>query len=532
MRIAYLECFSGISGDMFLGALVDAGIPFELLQKTVSELDIGAELEFSRVDRGGISAVKVDVIVNGEKDLPRDEFLSTHLQPSPSSLTASLGETFSRAPNDDSDLFGHHHVHHGEPATGAHRHDHTHTHTHEHTHPDGTTHSHEHSHSHSHFHDHGKPHKHERGDLNSHAHHGEHAHGGLPVHHHEHASAPHHHPHQHPPGRRLSDILNIIAAARISPRAKQTASEIFVALGAAEAKVHNAAADEIHFHEVGAADAIVDIVCAAVGAEVLGVQQFVSSPMNVGGGAVTCAHGTLPVPAPATVELLGNAPTYCGEIQKELVTPTGAAIAKVLVSSFGDQPEMKVEKTGYGAGARNFQGHPNVLRLSVGETGEAQVSAAPPPELAFAQEEVSVLEANVDDMNPQLIGYIMEQALDRGALDVFTTPVQMKKNRPGALLTILVRPEDEQKLLGLLFQESSTLGVRTRREKRYVLARHHEMVATRWGDVRIKVGGLNGAVSQYAPEYEDCRRIALEHHVPLKTVMQEALRLYLDHKNG
>src|SRR5271165_5436371 len=420
MRIAYLDCFSGISGDMFLGALLDAGVPFELFQKTVAELNIGASLEISHVVRAGIAATKLDVLVNGEKDQPREQFWADH-------------------------------------------------------------------------HAQGEPHH--SGDTHATGH------------------------------RHLSDILRIIESAKISQSAKHTASEIFRALGAAEAKVHNVGIEDIHFHEVGAADAIVDIVCAAVGAEALAVKQFVASPLNVGGGTVACAHGVLPVPAPATLELLQGAPIYSGDIQKELVTPTGAAIVKVLVSSFGSRPMMSTEKIGYGAGARNFSGQANVLRLSIGET-LAAIGAHQ------AEEEIVVLEANLDDLNPQLIGYIVELALAQGARDVFTTAVQMKKNRPGTLLTVLALPQHEEKLRAMLFRESSTLGVRTRRERRHALPRHHEAVITKWGEVRIKVASLNGTVSQYAPEYEDCRQIAVEHHVPLKTVMQEAIRLYLDRKNA
>ena len=262
-------------------------------------------------------------------------------------------------------------------------------------------------------------------------------------------NAGHSHDHDHAPRRGLSEILKIISAASISERAKQTASEIFLALGAAEAKVHNIGIDDIHFHEVGAADAIVDIVCAAVGAEALGVEQFVCSPLNVGSGTVACAHGVLPVPAPATLELLKGVPIYSGDIQKELVTPTGAAIVKVIVSSFGPRPQMTVDKIGYGAGSRNFAGHANVVRISIGETLEpaeqVTMPAALPKAAICAEEEIAILEANLDDLNPQLIGYIVEQALAEGALDVFTTPVQMKKNRPGTLLTVLARPEHEER---------------------------------------------------------------------------------------
>ena len=459
MRIAYLDCFSGISGDMFLGALLDAGVPFELFEKTVAALNLGAVLEHSRVDRAGISATKFDVIIHGEKDLPREEFW------------AKAGARDQRLGAGGGGL-----------CQG------------------------QHGHSNEHDHTHGR----QQAQL------------------HEHSSIATAEQHQHQPARQLSQILKIISAASISDRAKQTANEIFVALGAAEAKVHNVGIEEVHFHETGAVDAIIDIVCAAVGADALGVEQFICSPLNVGGGTVTCSHGVMPVPAPATLELLTGAPIYSGDIQKELVTPTGAAIVKVLATSFGPRPRMTTEKIGYGAGSRDFARHPNVLRISIGEAqlGEMQSAGAIPVE------QIAVLEANLDDLNPQIIGYIVEQAFAEGALDVFTTPVQMKKNRPGTLLTILARPEDEARLRTLIFRESSTLGIRTRHEMRHPLPRRHETVTTKWGEVRVKIAGIDGIDSQYAPEYEDCRRIATEHHVALKTVMQEAIRLYLEQQHG
>jgi uncharacterized protein (DUF111 family) len=224
------------------------------------------------------------------------------------------------------------------------------------------------------------------------------------------------------------------------------------------------------------------------------------------------------------LELLQGAPIYSGEIEKELVTPTGAAIVKVLASRFGPRPAMSTKQIGYGAGSRNFKRHANVLRVSIGETLDVTTTAG-----SLGEEQgIAILEANLDDLNPQLIGYIMELAFAEGALDVFTTPVQMKKNRPGTVLTILAPIEREPLMRALLFRESSTLGVRVRREKRYALPRHYEAVITPWGEVRMKVAGVNGSPSQYAPEYEDCRRIATEHHVPLKHVMQEALRLYME----
>ncbi|HET9838372.1 MAG TPA: nickel pincer cofactor biosynthesis protein LarC [Candidatus Angelobacter sp.] len=448
MRIAYLECFSGISGDMFLGALLDAGVPPEVFTRTVEALGLDARLEISRVDRSGISATKVDVIAAGEKELPREEFWEKALSSQQSAVS----------------------------------------HGHGHRHGGGKSHGHSHEHSHDHEADH------------SHSHHA-HSHRGL---------------------REIRDIIN---AATISQSAKDRAIRIFEALGAAEAKVHNTDIEKIHFHEVGAIDAIVDIVCASVGAEVLGVEEWVCSPLNVGGGTVNCAHGTFPIPAPATLELLKNAPIYSGEIQKELVTPTGAAIVSVLASRFEKFPAIKAEKVSYGAGTRNFKGFPNVVRLTVGEFATQQ-------EPAFPVEQISVLEANVDDTTPQVFAYAMERVLQQGALDAFGTPVQMKKNRPGMLLTVLCRPQDSQRLIKTILAETTTLGVRMRQENRAALARRHVSVNTKWGEVRMKLANLNGTVSNYAPEYEDCRRIAAEKNVPLKNVMQEAIKVYLERSNG
>jgi len=440
MRIAYLDCFSGMSGDMFLGALIDAGVSPDVLEKTIAALNVGARLEISRVNRSGITATKVDVFVNGEKELPRQEFWVQ-----------------------------------GE-------------------------------HSHAHRHDH--EHEHSSGDAHPHSHSPTGSRAGVPA------------PHEHGHARSLKEIREIIGAAPISEPAKKRALDIFAALGAAEAKIHNNEIDSVHFHEVGAVDAIVDIVGAAVGAEALGLEEMICSPLNVGGGTVKCAHGVFPVPAPATVELLQGAPVYSSGIQAELVTPTGAAIVKTLASRFGAFPEMKIAKSGYGAGTRDFPGHANVVRLTIGE-------AIPTLAAKTSQETITVLEANLDDLNPQVFGYVMDRLLEEGALDVFGMPVQMKKNRPGTLLTVLCKPEDAVRLTQLVFTETTTLGVRQRLEQRHVLARRWVTVPTPWGDVRMKIASMNGTVTNYAPEYEDCRRIAAEQHVPLKAVMQEATQAYL-----
>jgi len=297
---------------------------------------------------------------------------------------------------------------------------------------------------------------------------------------------------------------------------KDRAATIFKKLGEAEAAVHDVPLEKIHFHEVGAVDAIIDIVGACIGFAALGIESFACSPLNVGGGTAKMAHGVLPVPAPATARLLLGKPTYSHGVQKELVTPTGAAIVSTLCTSFGPQPPMTVSAIGYGAGTADLEGQPNVLRLMVGEAAEKRATAE--------SETIRVLEANLDDMNPQIYGYFLEKALAAGALDVFTTPVQMKKNRPGMLVTVLCKPEDESKFHELFFAETTTLGVRTYTAERRVLARQWETVRTAFGEVRIKVARLNGHIQQASPEFEDCRKLAEAKNVPLQRVMDEAMR--------
>jgi uncharacterized protein (TIGR00299 family) protein len=324
--------------------------------------------------------------------------------------------------------------------------------------------------------------------------------------------------------RGVKEISEIIRNTKIGPAAQERALAIFQALGEAEAKIHNTDVEKIHFHEVGAVDAIVDIVCAAVGSLALHIDEWVCSPLNVGGGTVECAHGRFPVPSPATVELLRGAPVYSSGVDAELVTPTGAAIVKTLCTRFVPFPAMKIGATGYGAGSRDLPGQPNVVRLTIGEALETQPAAS----TEIPEDTIVVLEANLDDLNPQVFGYVMERLLAEGALEVFGTPVQMKKNRPGMLLTVLARSEDASRLARLVFGETTTLGIRMRQERRQTLVRRSVAVQTPWGEVRMKVANLNGTVANYAPEYEDCRRIADQHKIPLKQVMQEATRRYLE----
>ena len=318
--------------------------------------------------------------------------------------------------------------------------------------------------------------------------------------------------------RSLSTILEIIEKSNLASGVKDRAAAIFRKLGEAEAAVHDVPLEKIHFHEVGAVDAIIDIVGACIGFHTLGIESFACSPLNVGGGTAKMAHGILPVPAPATARLLLDKPTYSNGVQQELITPTGAAIVATLCSHFGPQPPMSVSTIGYGAGTADLEGQPNVLRLMVGEAAEKRPAAE--------SETIRVLEANLDDMNPQIYGYFLEKALAAGALDVFATPVQMKKNRPGVLVTVLCKPEDEPKFHDMLFAETTTLGVRTYTAERRVLARQWDTVRTSFGEVRIKVARLNGHIQQASPEFEDCRKLAEAKNVPLQRVMDEAIRAW------
>jgi uncharacterized protein (TIGR00299 family) protein len=424
MRIAYLDCFAGVAGDMFLGALLDAGVPAQVLHDATAALSLNATLRIETVDRSGISCTKVSVM-EGE-----------HLA-------------------EDSQL--HQHTHNGysqHPRT-----QHLHKAGHDHTHDEPT--------------------------------------------------------HTHVHGRSLTQIRTLIQASALADPVKQTAIRTFELLGHSEARIHNVPVDDIHFHEVGAVDAIVDIVAASAGIHHLQIGAWYSSPLNVGGGTVVCAHGTFPVPAPATADLLRGIPTYSAHIQKELVTPTGAAIIRALNPVFGPQPAMRISAIGYGAGTRNPKDFPNVLRISIGEAAADETDT------------VTVLEAAIDDLSPQLLAHVAETALAQGALDAMLTPVIMKKGRPGTLLTVLCKPTDSAALEQLILTETSTLGIRIRHDKRITLERSHVTVNTAYGEVRIKVGKREGAELNVAPEFEDCRAASLAHNVPVKQVQQAALAAYL-----
>jgi len=386
MTLAYFDCFSGISGDMTLGALVDAGLPLEVLRAELAKLSLsGYTLSSEKVRRSGLSATKVHVVLDDKKQ----------------------------------------------------------------------------------------------------------------------------------PARHLSDIQKIINGSSLSPVIQQKSLAIFHRLAEVEAKVHGTTPDRVHFHEVGAVDALVDIVGTVIGLERLGITEIIGSPVNVGSGTVHTAHGKLPVPAPATVELLRNIPLYSSAITFELTTPTGAALISTLASSFGPLPQMKVRSIAYGAGNKDLPGQPNVLRLMIGEL------------LPMYDEDTSTLiETNIDDMNPQLYDHLIEKLLAQGAQDVYLTPIIMKKGRPGILLSILTNRLQSDAMLDILFRETTSIGVRIGETGRKKLQREVRQVETAYGTVRVKVSRRGDEIMTVTPEYDDCRRIADVKKVSVKEVMESAKRSF------
>jgi uncharacterized protein (TIGR00299 family) protein len=430
-RIAYLDCFSGASGDMFLGALLDLGLPIDGLRAALGSLAIEyGTISAERVLRAGVSATRF------------------HLQESAPAPTAVGGQA--RA--------------HQEHSHGHNPHNHVHV-------PN----------------DHRGGHSHGQGDGPHGSHHS------------------------------LKEIAGFIELSALSREAKDRAIRLFDRLGEAEAAIHDMPIDKIHLHEVGALDSIIDIVGIVHGMEWLGVKRVVSSPLNVGSGTVKCAHGIFPVPAPATARLLRDVPIYAGAVASELVTPTGALIVTEYADAFGQLPMMRVGSVGYGAGEKDFLGHPNVLRILVGEDGASS-----------SGDLVVVLECEIDDMNPQLFGPLMDRMQQAGALDVFYAPVQMKKNRPGTLVTVIARPGDREALAGLLFAETTTIGVRYQEVRRDCLEREFCTVETPVGAIRFKVARRDDRVLNASPEFEDCAKAAAERGLPIKEVQAIATKAWLD----
>ena len=384
MKVCYLDCFSGIAGDMLLGALVDAGLGIDALQAEIAKLGIdGLTVDAEPVKRGGLAGTKVDV----------------------------------RA-----------------------------------------------AHDHSH--------------------------------------------------RSLSTIERIIGDSALDERVKDDSLRVFRRLGQVEAAMHAIPLERVHFHEVGAWDSIADVVGGCAGLAALGIERVFCSAINVGSGTVEAAHGSMPVPAPATARLVEGVPVYSDGPRAELTTPTGAALAVTLSSDFGPPPPMRIATSGYGAGTANFPGRANLLRILIGEAEQADSPL----------EQVRVLEASIDDMTPEMAGYAMERLLEAGALDVTLAPVYMKKNRPGFLLTVLSTPDDRARLGEMILAETSTIGIREAPAQRRTLPRSWRSVSTPYGAVRVKVSGPAGGRSKFAPEYEDCRRLAREHGVPFNAVWEQASR--------
>jgi len=327
------------------------------------------------------------------------------------------------------------------------------------------------------------------------------------------------HEHKH---RHLRDILKIIDDSKLSDSVKTRAGRIFTRLAEAEARVHNESVERIHFHEVGAIDAIIDVVGACIGFDLLGIERFACSALHVGSGMVEMAHGRFPIPPPAVAELLKGAPVYQTDIKGELVTPTGAAIISTVCEEYGALPAMEIQSTGYGAGTREYERFPNVLRVIIGEDAAAQ-------NLSPTDEELLLIETNIDDASPQILGYVMERALSAGALDCYFTPVQMKKNRPGVLVSILCQPAMRDSLCDLLFAETTTLGVRFTKVLRRALAREVVRVETPYGAIDVKVARAEDArMTSAMPEYEQCRAAAQKAGVALRVVETAAQNAFVE----
>jgi uncharacterized protein (TIGR00299 family) protein len=428
-RVLFIEPFSGISGDMFLGALLDLGIDLSRLEQKLRLLPLtGYRLAASSCSRAGIQAVKFDV----------------HLEEHRGRGHLRQNENQKKEPHYDSG-----------PQEQQHE---------------------------------GHKHEHLRGR----------------------------HEHGH---RSFKEICSMIETSGLSDWIKQKSVETFRKLAEAEGKIHNQHPDDVHFHEVGAIDSIVDIVGAAIAVEELLPVRLFSAAVNIGQGTLECRHGVYPAPGPAAMELLKGVPVYSASSMGELATPTGAALLISMAESFGPRPLMRVDRIGYGAGGRDIPGVANVLRVTLGEEIADGLGVS-------ASEPVAVIEATLDDMSPQVYGYFQEKAMAAGALDVYAIPAQMKKNRPGMELTLVCSPDRIDEMTTLIFRETTTIGLRYMLAQRKTLEREFQEVSTEFGAVRIKVSYLNGRRVNFAPEYECCRRLAQEKGVPLKDVMAAASRAY------
>jgi len=456
MASYHLDCWSGLAGDMFLGACLDLQMPLGVIEDAVARLGLpGVSVEARKAARGGVTGTRFRVLAGGR---PVEG-------PDPDEPSAGL----------DRELGVVHHAHR--------------EHVHPHAHPaaDG---------------EHGQA-----ADL-GHAHPRE-------------AEPDEAQPHGHPHGRDLASIRRLIRESGLAAPVRERALALFERLGAAEAKVHGMPLDRVHFHEVGAVDSIVDLVGAAAAIEHLAPERLTCGPVNVGSGHVHTAHGRLPVPAPATAELLAGAPVYGGP-GGELTTPTGAVLLAELVDDFVELPDLVLEAAGYGLGRRELARQPNAVRLLRGRSA-SEAAAGEGLTAGAGRGEVMVVECEIDDLPGEGFGFLMERLLAAGALDVYFTSVQMKKSRPGTLVTLLCRPRDLDPLAGLLLSESGSLGCRYHRAARFEAERRTVEVATSYGPVRIKEARWAGRPLAAAPEFEDCRRLALASGVPWREVYREAL---------
>jgi len=438
MKILYFDCFAGVSGDMILGALVDLGVPLEVLQAPLEALGLSeVRLQAEKISKGVLAATSVTVTAPGQSA--------------------------------------------AAPAASSHSHG-------GHTHTPGP--------SHAHPHDHGHPHDHSHPENDYHAHH----------------------------GLTYADIRRLLEGKALDPAVADLALRIFARLAGVEAKVHGVEPEKVHFHELGGLDSIADIVGAAAGFVHLGVDRFIASPLPTFSGTVKTQHGPLPLPAPATLLLMQGMPLRSTDFEVELVTPTGAGLLATLCSDFGPLPSMTLDKVGYGAGKRDLA-VPNVLRLLLGHTAEDAPSGV-------SVRQLDLLETELDDMNPELFEPVFERLFALGALDVFTAPVMMKKQRQGLLLTVLCPPELSAQVMQVLFAHTTTLGVRRQRLERFCLPRSFEEVTTPYGQVKVKIALLEGKPLHAAPEYDDCKRLAAEHDVPVREVWEAALAAWRSRKGG
>lgn len=428
MKVLYIDCFSGISGDMMVGALIDAGASPERIERELKKLNVsGYTLEWKKAMKEGISATKFDV-----------------------NLT--------------------------DVVVDHHSHDHSHDH---HNHDHDPHHSHDHSHDH-------------------------HSHG-------DHTHSHHHHSH-------YADIIKLIDDSELDQGVKVRSKQIFAPIAKSEAKIHDMALEDVHFHEVGAVDSIVDIVATAIALEELAIEKIVTSHVPLGSGHIHIDHGVYPVPAPATLDMMKNVPIAPSNLAFELTTPTGAGIVVSQTDSFGTMPAMKVTSIGYGAGTKNIPGRPNVLRVMVGELLQGNEYDS------VHSETITVLECQLDDMTGEAFGYVMEKLLDEGALDVYYTPVFMKKNRPGTLITVLAPNDLESQLTYVLFKETTTLGVRKNTWSRSILDREIATIDTAYGPIKIKQALKQGKVMRQVPEYEDVKKAARIYGATFQEVYEAALQ--------